>query len=87
MRRLHTLVLLLVAAVCVVPAALADNPAFNKGVSYNATVGALTPSGKATGLGNSPTAAFLTAREVDVYYQCQNNGDILTDGPNDFTAP
>jgi hypothetical protein len=87
MHRLHVLVLLLAAAVCVVPAAFAGNPAFNKGPSYNATVTALTASGKATGLGNSATAAFLTASEVDVFYQCKNNGGNFVPGhPATFTG-
>jgi hypothetical protein len=69
------------------PAALADNPQFNKGPFYNATVTSLTANGKATGLGNSPTAIFLTASRVDVFYQCQNNGGNFMPGhPASFTG-
>jgi hypothetical protein len=61
-------------------AAFADNPQFNKAVTYSATTTALTATGKATGLGSSPVAAFLTATSVDVSFQCQNHGQNFAPG-------
>jgi hypothetical protein len=60
--------------------ASADNPQFNKGPDYLATTTALTASGKATGMGNSPTQAFLTADSVSVTFQCQNHGQNFAPG-------
>jgi hypothetical protein len=40
----------------------------------------LTCSGKAAGLGNGPTAAFLTASSVTATYVCQNKGGNVAPG-------
>src|SRR5437763_15394160 len=40
----------------------------------------LTCSGKAAGLGNGPTAAFLTADSVTANYRCQNRGGNVAPG-------
>jgi hypothetical protein len=40
----------------------------------------LTCSGKAAGLGNGPTAAFLTAGSVSATYVCQNKGGNVAPG-------
>jgi len=40
----------------------------------------LTCSGKAAGLGNGPTAAFLTADSVSATYVCQNKGGNVAPG-------
>lgn len=40
----------------------------------------LTCSGKAAGLGNGPTAAFLTASSVTANYQCHNKGGNVAPG-------
>src|SRR6185437_9169591 len=40
----------------------------------------LTCSGKAAGLGNGPTAAFLTAGSVTATYVCQNHGGNVAPG-------
>jgi hypothetical protein len=61
-------------------AAVADNAQFNKGPTYTATTSALTATGKATGMGNSPTQAFLTADSVSVTFQCQNHGQNFASG-------
>jgi hypothetical protein len=69
-----------VTGVAFASTALADNPKFNKGPDYSATTTALTASGKATGMGNSPTQAFLTAASVSVTFQCQNHGQNFAPG-------
>src|SRR5262249_101980 len=40
----------------------------------------LTVSGKAAGLGNGPTAAFLTASSVSATYECVNHGGNVAPG-------
>jgi hypothetical protein len=40
----------------------------------------LTCSGKAAGLGNGPTAAFLTADSVEATYVCKNKGGNVAPG-------
>jgi len=40
----------------------------------------LTCSGKAAGLGNGPTEAFLTASSVSATYQCVNHGGNVAPG-------
>jgi hypothetical protein len=40
----------------------------------------LTCSGKAAGLGNGPTAAFLTAGSVSATYECVNKGGNVAPG-------
>jgi hypothetical protein len=42
--------------------------------------GVLTCSGKAAGLGNGPTAAFLTASSVVATYECVNHGGNVAPG-------
>lgn len=42
--------------------------------------GGLTCSGKAAGLGNGPTAAFLTASSVTANYRCVNHGGNIAPG-------
>ena len=74
------LLVAVVAGAAFASAALADNPQFNKGPDYVATTTALTASGKATGMGNSPTQAFLTADEISVTFQCRNHGQNFAPG-------
>jgi hypothetical protein len=78
----HLIVALVAAAVVGIFAAVAsaDNPKFLTGPNYTATTSAFTASGKATGLGNSPVLAFLTADSVDVNFQCQNHGQNFAPG-------
>jgi hypothetical protein len=91
--RLTKTLLVAAATACVafVSAASADNAQFNKGPFYSATTTALTASGKATGMGNSPTQAFLTADSVSVSFQCQNHGQNFAPGhpatSNSVTGP
>lgn len=93
MSRLTRILLLaaVVTGVAFASSALADNPQFNKGPDYTATITALTASGKATGLGNSPTQAFLTAATINVTFQCQNHGQNYAPGhpatSNGVTGP
>ena len=81
MRKLLFLGALFIAAAAVAaPAAYTDNPQFNRGPNYSATTTALTATGKATGMGNSTTEAFLTADEIDVTFRCQNHGQNFAGG-------
>jgi hypothetical protein len=81
------------AAACMsiaVPA-MADSPHFVKGPTYDATLTSLTATGKAAGLANVVTTAFLSAREIDVTYQCRNHGQNFAPGhpavSTDVTGP
>jgi hypothetical protein len=53
--------------------------------------GTLTCSGKAAGLGNGPTVAFLTAESVTATYECVNHGGNVAPGQpttqNSVTGP
>lgn len=60
--------------------ALASSPHFVKGPDYNATTSSLTATGKAAGLANVVTTAFLTADRIDVYFQCRNHGQNFAPG-------
>jgi hypothetical protein len=74
---------LVVGAAVPATAALAQNanphfvgtPSCTKSVSSG-----LTCSGKAAGLGNGPTAAFLTAGSISATYVCQNHGGNVAPG-------
>jgi hypothetical protein len=61
-------------------AAFADSPHFVNGPTYTATTTELTATGKAAGLGNSPTQAQLTAQAVNVYSHCVNKGGNFAPG-------
>ena len=60
--------------------ALASSPHFTHGPDYTATTTALTATGQAAGLANAPTAAFLTADTVNVYFHCVNHGNNFAPG-------
>lgn len=64
-----------VVAALALPVAFADSPHFigTPSCTKNADF-SLTCSGKASGLGNSPSGAFLTSSDVSGTIQCQNNG-------------
>ena len=81
MRRLIPTVLVILAAGAVAPAAFADSPHFVRTptCTKSATAG-LTCSGKAAGLGNGPTEAFLTADSVEATYVCVNHGGNIAPG-------
>ena len=78
---LLTVPAMLLASILVSQAAQAQNahfvgtPTCTKSVSTG-----LTCSGKAAGLGNGPTAAFLTADSVTAMYVCQNKGGNVAPG-------
>jgi hypothetical protein len=69
-----------VACMIAAISAIAASPHFVKEPTYNATTSALTASGKAAGLANAPTQAFLTADRVDVFFQCRNHGQNFAPG-------
>lgn len=73
---------LVVAAFTFAVAAYAESPHFigNPSCTKNANTGVLTCSGKAAGLGNGPTAAFLTADSVSATYECVNKGGNVAPG-------
>jgi hypothetical protein len=81
MRRLIPTVLVIAAAGAVAPAAFAESPHFigAPGCTKSLSAG-LTCSGKAAGLGNGPTEAFLTAASVEATYVCVNNGENIAPG-------
>lgn len=60
--------------------AFASSPHFVKGPTYTATTTELTATGQAAGLANAPTAAFLTATSVNVYFHCTNHGNNFAPG-------
>ncbi|MGW5433516.1 hypothetical protein ACWET9_41120 [Streptomyces sp. NPDC004059] len=82
MRRLFSTALLALAATTAgMGTATAQSPHFIGEVTCtkSLTVG-LRCSGKAAGLGNAPTAAFLTASSVEARYVCRNRGGNIAPG-------
>src|SRR5215475_3954272 len=72
---------MLLAPVLFATAAQAQSPHFVGTPSCTKSVtSGLTCSGKAAGLGNGPTAAFLTADSVSATYVCQNKGGNVAPG-------
>jgi hypothetical protein len=80
MHRLTIFVAVVCAGLLATSVAFGASPHFVKGPTYTATTSALTASGKAAGLANAPTDAFLTANRIDVFYQCQNHGQNFAPG-------
>ncbi|MEV8018781.1 hypothetical protein AB0O76_21065 [Streptomyces sp. NPDC086554] len=82
MRRVFATVLMtLVAATVGMPTATAQSPHFIGEVTCIKSLSSgLQCSGKAAGLGNSTTAAFLTADSVDAEYVCVNRGGNTAPG-------
>lgn len=72
---------ILLASILSATAAQAQSPHFvgTPTCTKSVTTG-LTCSGKAAGLGNGPTAAFLTADSVTATYVCQNKGGNVAPG-------
>ncbi|WP_318210734.1 MULTISPECIES: hypothetical protein [unclassified Streptomyces] len=61
--------------------ATAQSPHFIGQVTCTTSITAgLQCSGKAAGLGNDPTAAFLTASSIDAEYVCTNRGGNVAPG-------
>lgn len=73
---------LILVAPAVMTGAYAANAQFNKTptLSTNSETYTISASGKATGLGNTPTSAFLTADTVLVEFHCINNGGNFAPG-------
>ena len=73
---------LMLLAPAVLTGAYAASPKFNKTptLSTDSETFTITASGKATGLGNEPTSAFLTADTVVVEFHCINNGGNFAPG-------
>jgi hypothetical protein len=82
MRRFAIAVLLaMLMLVLAVSAAFAESPHFigTPTCTKSLTAG-LTCSGKAAGLGNAPSAAFLTADSETATYECVNHGGNVAPG-------
>jgi hypothetical protein len=78
---LFTAPAMLLAFILSATAAQAQSPHFVGTPSCTkSTSTGLTCSGKAAGLGNGPTAAFLTAGSVTANYVCQNKGGNVAPG-------
>lgn len=78
----YVVVAALVGAIAAVSAvAFAESPHFigTPTCTKSLTAG-LTCSGRAAGLGNGPTAAFLTADSVTATYNCVNHGGNIAPG-------
>lgn len=82
MRRVFSTALLTLAATtAAMTTATAQSPHFIGDVTCTKSLAAgLQCSGKAAGLGNTPTAAFLTASSVDAEYVCVNRGGNIAPG-------
>ena len=80
-RRIVFLVTLAVAMLVPATTAFAQNAHFVGTPSCTKSLSSgLTCSGKAAGLGNGPTAAFLTAGSVSATYVCKNKGGNVAPG-------
>ncbi|MGW3358567.1 hypothetical protein ACWDFL_24555 [Streptomyces bungoensis] len=82
MRRIFSTALLTVAATAAaMTTATAQSPHFIGDVTCTKSLTAgLQCSGKAAGLGNAPTGAFLTAASVEAEYVCVNRGGNIAPG-------
>ena len=82
MRRLLIAVFAVVGALSLtMSAAYADSPHFVGAPTCTKSLSTgLSCSGKAAGLGNGPTAAFLTASSVSATYECVNHGGNVAPG-------
>ena len=82
MRRFAIAVLLaMLMLVLSVSAAFAESPHFIGTPTCTKSLSTgLTCSGKAAGLGNAPSAAFLTASSVTATYECVNHGGNVAPG-------
>jgi hypothetical protein len=78
---LLTVPAMLLAPVLFATAAQAQSPHFIGTPTCTKSLSSgLTCSGKAAGLGNGPTAAFLTASSVTATYVCHNKGGNVAPG-------
>jgi hypothetical protein len=89
----YLMVAALIGAVAAISTmAFAESPHFiGTPTCSKSSSGVLTCSGKAAGLGNGPTAAFLTASSVIANYECVNHGGNVAPGQpvveQDVTGP
>src|SRR5262249_9310479 len=80
-KRFMALAALVGAVAAISTVAFAGSPHFiGTPTCTKSTSSGLTCSGKAAGLGNGPTAAFLTASSVSATYVCQNKGGNVAPG-------
>jgi hypothetical protein len=80
-RAFATALMTLAATTAGMATATAQSPHFVGDVTCTKSLTAgLQCSGKAAGLGNSPTDAFLTASSVDAEYVCVNRGGNVAPG-------
>jgi hypothetical protein len=78
---LFTVPAMLLASILSATAAQAQSPHFVGTPTCTKSLSSgLTCSGKAAGLGNGPTQAFLTAGSVSATYVCQNKGGNVAPG-------
>jgi hypothetical protein len=92
MRRLSILLGIIAALTLAVPAAYAESPHFiGTPDCSKSSSGVLTCTGRAAGLGNGPTVAFLTADSVVATWECVNKGGNVAPGQptseNQVTGP
>jgi Tfp pilus assembly protein FimT len=79
--RLIVLIAVLAVTGLIAAPAFAESPHFiGTPTCTKSTSTGLTCSGKAAGLGNGPTAAFLTASSVSATYECVNKGGNVAPG-------
>ena len=80
-RLIVVIAVLAVSGLMLAATAFAESPHFigTPTCTKSLTTG-LTCSGKAAGLGNGPTAAFLTADSVSATYECVNKGGNVAPG-------
>jgi hypothetical protein len=82
LKKRYVVVAALVGAVAAISTvAFAESPHFiGTPTCTKSVTSGLTCSGKAAGLGNGPTAAFLTASSVTATYECVNKGGNVAPG-------
>jgi hypothetical protein len=71
---------LIIAAVAAAPVLAANAHFIGTPEATKSNSGVLTVTGKAAGLGNGPTAAFLTADRVIATFRCVNRGGNIAPG-------
>ncbi|MFZ3497366.1 hypothetical protein ACODT5_29770 [Streptomyces sp. 5.8] len=85
-RALAAAAMTLVATAASMSTATAQGEHFIGAITCTTSITAgLQCSGKAAGLGNDPTAAFLTADSVTAEYVCSNRGGNIAPGQGTFT--
>jgi hypothetical protein len=83
LKKRYVVVAALVGAIAAISTvAVAQSPHFigTPTCTKNSSTGVLTCSGKAAGLGNGPTEAFLTASSITATYECVNKGGNVAPG-------